>query len=171
MSNAEQVNWLNSMTWQVDIYCRSGHARRKDPEFDWETFMRSPSGRLPETKRLVRTVLHKLGLRDRPILSLEWLHENAGLLWDTRTILAVYLSRLLYDSSLVLRLTNFQHHYFPRIDFDDLIEIVAEIIFDKAGFPHDYIGMPLGVFDIRLRDRSGAPILKGHYPENPIAAG
>lgn len=51
MPNPMMANWLNSMTWQADFYGRSGHARRKDPEFEWGPLMRSPAGRFPETKR------------------------------------------------------------------------------------------------------------------------
>lgn len=160
MSSAERSNWLNSMAWQIDFYRRSGRARRQDPEFEWGPYERSPSGRLPGTRRLVKGLLHRLGLRDRPPMTLDWLHENAGLLWDTRMLLADELSRLLFDSALVVRLTDHRRYYFPRIDFDDLLEVVAEHAFTEAGFPHDYLGVPLGVFDVRLRDRIDAPTLK-----------
>src|SRR5688572_13871633 len=98
MPSRARCSWLNHLNWQVDFYMRTGRARRKDPEFEWGPYERSPSGRLPETRRLVKGLLHRLGLRDRPPMTLDWLHENAGLLWDTRTLLADELSRLLFDS-------------------------------------------------------------------------
>jgi len=155
MPNPLLANWLNSMTWQADFYGRSGHARRKDPEFEWGAFMRSPAGRFPETRRFVKGILRKLGMDRGSALSIQWLHEHADKLWGTRSLLADDLSKLLFDSSLVLRITSFQRFYFPRIDFDDLVDIVAERRFDEAGFPHDYLGVPLGVFDVRLVERPG----------------
>lgn len=152
MPNPLLANWLNSMTWQADFYNRSGFARRKDQEFEWGAFMRSPAGRLPETKHFIKGMLRKLGF-GRSALSIQWLHDHAERLWETRCLLADDLSKLLFDSSLILRITNFQRFYFPRIDFDDLIEIVAEKRFDEEGFPHDYLGVPLGVFDVRLLER------------------
>ena len=75
------------------------------------------------------------------------MHEHADLLWNTREMLSDELSRLLFDSSLVLRLTNYRRFYFPRIDFDDLVDIVADQPFEEMGFPHNYLGMPSRIFD------------------------
>jgi FkbM family methyltransferase len=160
MSSGERSNWLDSMAWQVDFYRRSGRARRHDPEFEWGPYERSPSGRLPETRRLVKGILHRLGLRDRPPMTLDWLRDNAARLWETRTLLADELSRLLFDAALVVRLTDHRRFYFPRIDFDDLLATQAEQPFTEPGFPHDYLGVPLGVFDVRLLDRSESPVLR-----------
>lgn len=155
MPNPLLVNWLNSMTWQADFYGRSCAVRREDAEFAWGPFMRSPAGRFLETKRFAKGILRKLGLDRGTALSIQWLHEHADELWGTRNLLADDLSKLLFDSTLILRITGFQRFYFPRIDFDDLIEIVAERRFAEDGFPHDYLGVPLGVFDVRLLDRPG----------------
>ena len=160
MATANRTNWLNSLAWQVGFYLRTGSARRHDPEFEWRPYEHSRSGRLLDTRRAWRSLLHRLGLRDRPPMTLDWLHENAGLLWDTRSMLADDLSRLMFDSSLVVRLTSHRRYYFPRIDFDDLLEISASRAFEEPGFPHDYLGVPLGVFDVRFRDRPEQPALK-----------
>jgi FkbM family methyltransferase len=113
-----------------------------------------------ETRRFVKNVLHGLGLRAKAPLGVEWLREHGDKLWDTRTLLADELSRLLFDTALVLRLTSHRRFYFPRIDFDDLLEVVGSTAFREPGFPHDYLGVPLGVYDVRLRDRAGAAPLK-----------
>ena len=63
MSNRERTNWLNSMTWQVNFYGRSGRVRRMDPEFEWRAFERSRSGRLVETRRFVKHVLESWSSR------------------------------------------------------------------------------------------------------------
>jgi len=160
MSASQQTNWLNSMTWQADFYRRSRRVRRKDSEFEWRIFERSRGGRLYETRRFIKRLLHKLGYVTRPFITIDWMHENADALWNTRCMLADDLSRLLFDSSLIVRMTSFRRFYFPRIDFDDLVEISNERVFDAAGFPHDYLGMPLGVFDVRFPDRVDQPALK-----------
>lgn len=157
--HAERTNWLDSLSWQVDFHRRTGRARRKDPEFEWGPYERSPSGRLPETRRYVKGVLHRLG-RGRAPMSPDWLRSNGAALWRTRTLLSDELSRLMFDQALVLRLTNHRRFYFPRVDFDDLLEISAERPFTEQGFPHDYIGMPLGVFDVRIHGRDDQPALK-----------
>lgn len=160
MSNAERINWLDSMTWQVEFYLRTGTAQRKDPEFEWRPYERSPGVRLLQMRRLVRHVAWRLGLHGVPPMSIDWLRENASLLWDARAMLADDLSRLLFDSALVLRMTSHRRYYFPRIDFESLLEMTEEHAFSEPGFPHDYLGVPLGVFDVRLCNRTDLPALK-----------
>ena len=160
MSDAERTHWLSSMTWQVDFHSRLGRAKRFDPEFEWGPYERSPSGRLPETRRFAKKWLHKLGLRASAPMSQEWMHEHASLLWDTRSMLADELSKLLFDLALVLRLTNHRRYYYPRIDFDDLLEIEQEQPFATDGFPHDYLGVPLRLFDVRYQRRPDLPKMK-----------
>jgi FkbM family methyltransferase len=75
-------------------------------------------------------------------------------------MLADDLSKLLFDSSLVVRITDHRHFYFPRIDFDDLLKFSRSEPFTIEGFPHEYIGMPLGVFDVNLQSRADLPALK-----------
>jgi FkbM family methyltransferase len=75
-------------------------------------------------------------------------------------MLADDLSRLMFDASLVVRLTSHRRYYFPRIDFDDLLDISSGEAFAEPGFPHDYLGVPLGVFDVRFHDRPTQPPLR-----------
>ena len=153
MSKSSRINWLNSMRWQIDFYRRSGRATRKDPEFEWDVYEHSPSGRLPETRRMVKTLLHRLGLRSQAPLSMSWMRDHGDKLWETRCMLADDLSRLLFDSSLIVRLSNHRKFYYPRIDFDDLIELIRNEPFSAAGYPHDYLGVPLRIFEARLANR------------------
>ena len=85
-------------------------------------------------------------------MSIDWMQENATLLWETRCMLADDLSKLLFDAALVLRMTSHRHFYFPRIDFEDLITIESECEFNMEGLPRDYLGAPLGIFDVRFQD-------------------
>ncbi len=159
MTNARS-NWLDSMSWQVDFYRRSGGARREDLEFEWKAYEGSPSGRLPETRRFIKQALHRLGLRKQPPISPQWLRDNADALWTTRTMLADDLSRLFFDSALVLRTTNHRRFYFPRIDFEDLLDVLGDEPFVENGFPRDYLGVPLRVFEVRQRARSDLPTFR-----------
>jgi FkbM family methyltransferase len=147
------------MMWQLDFYRRTGSARRNDPEYEWAVYERM-SGRFPAARRVAKALLRTLGLRPPPLLSPAWLQANASLLWQTREMLADDLSKLLFDSSLVVRITGHRHFYFPRIDFDDLLDFSESEPFLAEGYPHDYIGMPLGVFDVYLRDRANSPAMK-----------
>lgn len=159
MESKNRRHWLDSMTWQVDFYRRAGQTRRKDPEYEWRVFERMRR-RLPGPRRIAKAMLRRMGLSRQTPLSPAWLQENASPLWDTREILADDLSRLLFDQSLVVRMTDHRRFYFPRIDFDDLLDFAEERPFMAEGFPHHYIGMPLGIFDVRLRDRIDQVALK-----------
>jgi FkbM family methyltransferase len=123
------LNWLNSMNWQVDFYKRADQKRRTDPEFPW-------------------ALLDEFEGADQ----LEWLNSNAKPLWESRSLLNDELSKLLFDATLVLRLTGHRRFYFPRIDFDDLVEIADEKPFNNSNLPGNYVGLPLKLFEIRLRE-------------------
>lgn len=153
-------NWLNSMTWQASFYRRAVQRGRNDLEFDWKGFDRSRWGRFFITQRMIKEYLFKAGMRTNRQVSIEWLQANASLLWETRAMLADDLSKLLFDSALVLRTTSHRHFYFPRIDFEDLVTIESEQIFDMDRLPKDYLGAPLGVFDLKLHGYVQAPLLK-----------
>jgi FkbM family methyltransferase len=75
-------------------------------------------------------------------------------------MLADDLSRLFFDSALVLRTTNHRRFYFPRIDFEDLLDVLGDEPFVEAGFPRDYLGVPLRVFEVRQRARSDMPAFR-----------
>lgn len=156
--NAESTNWIDSLSWHIDFCMRQGRARRKDAEFEWALYERGIAGSFPALARLAKKIL-PLASRKRISVSPEWLRENAAELWRIRTLFTDDLSRLLFDQSLVLRATSHRHFYFPRIDFDDLLRVDEARPFTEPGFPHDYIGMPLGVFKIVLQGRADRPQL------------
>lgn len=149
------LNWSNSMTWEARFYGRASQRRRNDPEFDWRGFDRSPSGRFFAARRLVKQYLYKAGIRKRRAVSIDWMQENGALLWETRCMLADDLSKLLFDASLVLRMTSHRHFYFPRIVFEDLVAIESECAFNMEGLPRDYLGAPLSIFDVRFQSMAG----------------
>ena len=150
-------NWLNSINWQVDFYQRANQRRRTDPEFDWTLVDAKTESPLKIIGNRAKQALRMLGLRRRRTKSpLEWLNSNAERLWESRSLLNDELSKLLFDSTLVLRLTGHQRFYFPRIDFDDLVEIVNEEPFHNPDLPGDYLGLPLKLFEIRFGSRPNA---------------
>lgn len=156
---SSRSNWLDSMTWQIDFTGKLGGVKRSDGENDWDWFERITSFREHERKQKRRALLRSLrGAQQRPT-ALDWLQHNADALWETRSMLADDLSRLSFDASLVLRLTNHRKFYFPRIDFDDLVEVHRSAPFDMAGLPTDYLGLPLRVCELSL-----------HMPGAPAAA-
>jgi FkbM family methyltransferase len=139
-------NWLNSIRSQVVFYQRSNKRPRNDPDFRWE-WIDPPVNIMRD---MANRALNMLGLRcDEP--SLDWLNSYAEQLWESRSLLNDELSKLLFDATIVLRLTGHQKFYFPRINFDDLFEIVDEEPFDNADLPRDILGVPLKIYDIRLR--------------------
>lgn len=150
MSNAAK-NWLDSMSWQVNFYERAGQHRRTDMEFSWREFDRSSSGRFFAARRQIKEWMYKVGVRASRAVSVEWMEENATKLWDTRCMLVDELSKLLFDAALILRMTSHRHFYFPRIDFEDLIAIESECAFTMEDLPRDYLGTPLGIFDVRFQ--------------------
>lgn len=150
-------NWLNSINWQIDFYLRGNQKRRTDPEFHWASIDSETMSPVKIMRDLAKRALHMFGWRGpRQVLSLEWLQNNAEQLWESRSLLNDELSKLLFDATLVLRLTGHHRFYFPRIDFDDLVEIVDENPFRNSDLPRDYIGIPLKIFDIRLREHPNA---------------
>lgn len=155
-----QSNWLNSVTGEANFYWRAMQRSRRDLEFDWKRFDRSPSGRFFTIRRIIKDYLHKAGIRTGRSVSIEWVQANGALLWETRVMLADDVSKLLFDAALVLRMTSHRHFYFPRINFDDLVTIKSESSFDMDGLPKDYLGTPLGVFDVELREHPHAPSLR-----------
>ena len=120
----------------------------------------SRSGRLIESRRLWRRLMYRMGRRGVPPMSVEWLHQNASLLWDARAMLADETSRLMFDASLVVRMTSHRRYYLPRIDFDDLLYMSSGEPFTEPGLPHDYIGSPLELFDVRIAGREDQPSLR-----------
>jgi len=147
-----QANWLESLSHQAGFYARGTGRGRRDREFDWRWFRGTPSGRLIGLRSFVKRAMYRMGMRDSLPISLDWLHENADRLWHTRSRFGDELSRLLYDESLVLRMTSHQRFYYPRIEFDDLVQVRQVRPFKQEGFPDEYLGLPLQVFDGMVND-------------------
>lgn len=155
-------NWLDNLNWQIDFYRRSSTKNRTDSEFDWAWLIRRQKSTLRgfaeyfakeiflklHLKYMAEGVLSKLHLPYSD--SQEWLNKNAGLLWESRTMLEDDLSKLLFDSMLVLRCTDSRQFYFPRIDFDDLVSVVSEERFLSSDLPRDHLGLPLRMFSLQL---------------------
>lgn len=149
-------NWLNSMSWQIDFTRKLGGVRRSDGENDWDWFERITAFREHERKNKLRSLLRNIRLSRRKPTAVDWLHQHADKLWETRVMLADDLSRLCFDASLVLRLSSHRKFYFPRLDFDDIVEVRGSTPFDMEGLPKDYLGLPLQLSQLSLH-MPGAP--------------
>lgn len=147
---AARSNWLSSLNWQLDFYQKSGRKKRVDSEFDWKWYERYPK----EFQVAFKLMLSKLARRLRlwtPIgVSQEWVNKNATLLWEARELLEDELSKLLFDSMLILRCSGYSQFYFPRIDFEDFVTVVNDEAFFSKNLPLDYVGLPLRVFNLEL---------------------
>ena len=154
MSGARQ-NWLDSIRWQCDFYLGAAPRKRTDPEFEWAWYSERLRGGGDAMKRLAKRAIRKLPLvrtrwHEQASNRADWLERNAGFLWPTRALLEDDLSKLLFDMHLVLRVTGYERFYFPRIDFEDMLTVERELPFETAGFPVDYLGLPLRVYDASL---------------------
>lgn len=151
-------NWLDSLYWQVEFTQQFHGRKRTDGERDWSWYEKATSYQTRAIKRRVRRILLKLGSGAQSPMTLSWLHDNARNLWETRSMLADDLSRLLFDSSLVLRMTSHRQFYFPRIDFEDLAEVKKTEPFAMDALPQDYLGLPLQIRNLLLRMPDTEPV-------------
>ncbi len=143
-------NWAISINRRVDFYVKGKLRKRTDPEFPWELVDGDPFS----ASGMARRALNLFGYRQQK--KREWLNNNSELLWGSRCLLEDELSKLLFDESLILRLTGHGRFYFPRTEFEDLIEIKDEKPFFDSTLPADYMGTPLKIFDLNflIRNRS-----------------
>jgi len=162
MSGARQ-NWLDSIRWQCEFYLGAAPRKRTDPEFEWAWYSARPVSGGDAMKRLAKRAIRKLPLvrtrwHEQAINQVDWLEGNAGLLWSSRALLEDDLSKLLFDMCLVLRSVGYEHFYFPRIDFEDILTVERELPFETAGFPVDYLGLPLRVYEATVRLSQPQPL-------------
>lgn len=148
---AARSNWLSSLNWQVDFYQNSSRKKRVDSEFEWAWLERYPKGFRGIAKLMLTKVLQRFRMRVPGGVSQEWVNNNATLLWEARELLEDDLSKLLFDSMLILRCSSYSQFYFPRIDFDDFVSVVSEDHFDSKELPLDYLGLPLRLFKLELQ--------------------
>jgi len=139
--------WLESLLSQAEFYCHANKRARTDPTFPWKLVDTDGTSARDLAKRALRLI----GARRTPRQSCDWVTSNAEALWETRCLLNDELSRHLFDATLVLRLSGHQRYYFPRTEFDDLVELVDEHSFEHDDLPHHYLGMPLKILDVRLK--------------------
>lgn len=149
---APMSNWLESVQHRADFYSRHGARARRDGDFDWRWFQSRPSGRFIDARKHAKNLLFRLGLGKTQPVSGQWLRDNAEQLWATRQMFSDDVSRLMYDEHLVLRVADHRKHYFPRMDFEDLLTIVADEPFSDPTLPSEYLGLPLRLFTVQGAD-------------------
>ncbi|MFY2763361.1 FkbM family methyltransferase [Arenimonas sp. MALMAid1274] len=151
------LNWLESIQDRSGFYARHGAAARRDRDFDWRWFHSRPSGRFIDARRHAKNLLFRLGLGKARPISVQWLRDNAEQLWSTRLMFSDDVSRLMFDEHLVLKVTDHRKHYFPRMDFEELLSVVAEEPFRDPALPSEYLGLPLMVFTVQPAN-GGMPV-------------
>jgi FkbM family methyltransferase len=161
---AARQNWLDSIRWQCDFYLQSPKRQRTDLEFEWAWYSESQLGGGRGVKLLAKRALSRLPMRSRwnriSQYSTDWVEKNAGLLWGARALLEDDLSKLLFDQQLVLRATSHEQYYYPRIDFDDFVNVISATAFQSVDLPTTYLGLPLFQFTLRVPSRASLPELK-----------
>lgn len=148
--------WLDSLTWQTVFTKKLDGAKRVDGERDWVWYEHATHYQRRTLRRRIRKLLARP--ESRSDMTLDWLRGNSHALWETRSILADDLSRLLFDSSLVLRMTSHRQFYFPRIDFENLAQVEKTVPFAMNGLPSDYLGLPIRTCDLSLQMPDAAPV-------------
>src|SRR6266481_3297233 len=137
-TNRSRINWLSSINWQIDFSQRSSRVVREDAEFDWKWHGHYRRyGLRGFVKQKVARMLPRFCAQRAPGFSQEWLNQNSALLWEARRLLEDDLSKLLFDSTLVLRCSSHRQFYYPRIDFEDFVAILDEKPFLSKELPVD----------------------------------
>jgi FkbM family methyltransferase len=153
--SASRTNWVSSLNWQIDFYSHARRQQRVDSEFDYRWFEGRQNRIRAAVTRAARSVLQPLRRERADPECQQWVNANAAQLWETRGLLEDELSRLLFDSTLILTCTSYRQFYFPRLDFTDLVSIVADEPFVSKELPDNYLGLPLRTLTLELcRDTS-----------------
>ncbi len=160
MSHSARDNWLSSLNWQMDFCQDSRERTRTDSEFEWKWLEQSKKQGLVATARsILAKVVKPPASGDTSLVTQEWVNKNVVSLWESRNLLADDLSKLLFDSVLVLRCSSYGQYYFPRIDFENFVTIESEVPFQSDDLPTDYLGLPLRVFKLKLEHAHEIPSL------------
>lgn len=153
-------NWIDSICWQIEFSTSLGPKRRSDPEFDWHWFEAYSRPSLVERARqlirdaIMRSPIRSARWRQPTEFSQEWVRAHSEALWSARILLEDDLSKVLFDAHLVLRAATYHRVYYPRIDFDDVVDVLDERPFKAPDLPHDYLGLPLREFELRVNSIS-----------------
>lgn len=147
-------NWSDNINQCVAFYARGSQRNRTDSGFPWGIV----DGELFSVPGLAKRALNLLGYRRQE--KREWLSNNSEFLWESRCLLDDELSKLLFDESLILRVIGHRGFYFPRTEFEDLIEIKSERPFLDPALPADYMGLPLKMFELNFLMRNTSILLK-----------
>ncbi len=142
--------WKNYIHSKYKFYGTQPGRSRKDAEFPWGLLEGKLDARV---KRFppVRALYWSINSEKR------WskFEEVAERIFEVRNLLNDELSVMLYDESTVLRLVEYDQFYYPRYNFDSIIDLVSKEKFLEKGYPDNYLGVPLERFVVSLVDRPG----------------
>ena len=145
--NKSYQNWLDYMNSQLAFYKKGFRKNRVDKDFDW-IWLDSRKDWKDKISPMVKSLVSIV--RPRAVESeYQWLNENSELLYGARQILKDELSKHLFDCNLLITIMGYERFYYPRIDFDDLVSVQREEDF-ISDLPHNYLGMPLKIYIIRV---------------------
>ena len=160
--------WTDYLSNQVEFHLRTGNTSRRDSDFNWSTYETTIPRRFPRAKRQILTHLSRLGLVNSPGFTLDWLQENRQALWTTRSLFQDQVSRMLFDSALILKMTSHRSFLFPRIDFDPLVESLSCTPFVHLDLPDTYGDEKLCNFRLKIACRTPATVFNLATPQAQI---
>jgi FkbM family methyltransferase len=123
-------------------------------EFDWGWLERNQKSCMGIARLMFSKALQRFSLRKSDGIFQEWVNNNATVLWEARELLEDDLSKLLFDSMIILRSSSYNQFYYPRINFEDFVSVVKEEAFFSKDLPLDYLGMPLRIFNLELNHQN-----------------
>lgn len=160
--NRPHDTWLSSMNWQIEFYQKTSKRIRVDGEFDWKWLAAS------ERVKIGSTIIEQLkqcadvcGFVQRKTVPFSqlWLNEKSEQMFHSRQMLHDELSKLLFDSHLLVSIVKYSRYYYPRFDYDDFVQIMGEEN-TVSDMPEQYLGLPLKIYSIQLPVRSNRGIVK-----------
>ena len=125
--NYEVREWTNSMIKQVQFHLNAQRPYRQDDDFDWSM------------------------IGTQPQFSINWFISNSELLWASRSLLEDTLSKVHFDSALLLKLSGEHKYMFPRTEFSPLFIIENVTDFEHESLPDNLLGIPLKVIDLKVQ--------------------
>ena len=146
--------WRQSVLSHIDFLLRGGDRGRKDENFDWMWFRKRPTAHFVDARRRVRGLVGRIGGTLPKGYSVQWLEQNAEMLWKTRETLADDLSRRQFDDALVLKVVGYRRAFFPVEAFDSYLDVHGSRPFAHPKLPDMYIGLPLHVLDVERGERA-----------------
>jgi FkbM family methyltransferase len=153
-------SWKAYIHNKYRFYDRHAGQRRIDPEFTWEMMgggrkatVRSFLKRMPPIYALHRSLSKSEDKWSR-------FEREADQMFEVRCLLNDELSQVLYDEAIILRMVGHEKFFYPRHNFEPLVNLVASERFLETGYPDNYLGVPLERVVLSLNDGANRGTVK-----------